>query len=77
MIVTKFTKRALSIRRERRDMLKCGWEYVSEGGGRLWELHRGYRIGFVISEVRIAADGLGLWVKCTDSYKNTPTLTTP
>lgn len=66
MMLTAFSRRALAIRREERDLPKQGWERVAENGGRLWELHRGARFGKVITDVRIAADGKTLWIKVGD-----------
>lgn len=63
MKVTAATKRALADRRDDRDKLASGWERVGERGGKLWELYRGYRIGYKITDVRIAADGRSLWIK--------------
>lgn len=67
MKVNGLTKRALHTRRETRDMLAAGWERVGAGGGRLWELDGGCRIGWIITDVRIAADGLSLWIKTRDA----------
>lgn len=67
MKVTDFTRRALAVRRDRRDMIAAGWEFVGEGGGKLWELYRGYRYTHRISDVRIAADGKALWIKTKES----------
>ena len=66
MRLTAFSRRALAIRREARDLPKQGWERVAENGGRLWELTRGARWGKVITDVRIAADGKSLWIKVGD-----------
>lgn len=63
MKVSRFTRGALAIRREHRDLTKGGWEHVDERGGRLWELHRGGRLGWRIVECKISADGRTLWVK--------------
>jgi len=63
MKVTDFTRRALATRRDKRDMLAQGWEFVGEGGGNLWELYRGVRWRQRIVDVRIAACGKALWVK--------------
>lgn len=63
MKVNGFTKQALRIRREKRDLERTGWELVGEGGGRLWELHRGGRFNHSIVDVRIAACGKALWIK--------------
>jgi hypothetical protein len=67
MIETAWQKEVLAQRRERRDMLKAGWEWVSEGGGALWELHRGFRIGYRIVEAKVGRSGLGVWVKVEDA----------
>ena len=63
MRVTEMTRSILKARRESRDMRRDGWERVDESGGRLWELNRGSRIGQRIQQVRIAYDGVSLWVK--------------
>jgi len=63
MLESDFSKRVIRARRDRRDMLRAGWEFVGESGGKLWELYRGGRVGQVITDVRIAADGLGVWIK--------------
>ena len=70
MKVSELTKSALACRRDARDMEADGWERVGEGGGKLWELHRGGRVGHHIVDVRIAADGKSLWVK-TAALKET------
>ena len=46
-----------------------GWEEVGEGGGRLWELHRGYRTGHRIVDARITPDGMSMLVKIIDCRK--------
>lgn len=48
---------------ENTKLLGDGWEEVGEGGGKLWELYRGYRRGHRIVDVRITPDGLSLLVK--------------
>jgi hypothetical protein len=63
MIGTQWQKDVLSGRRESREMTKAGWEYVGEGGGRLWELVRGPRQAHRIVEARISSGGKGVWVK--------------
>lgn len=70
MIEAQWQKDVLAVRREHRDMPKAGWEYVSEGGGKLWELHRGYRIGYRIVEAKISHNGLGVWVRIEDTGEN-------
>lgn len=62
MKVTRFTRNALAFRRQKRDLLAKGFEFVPEGGA-LWELHRGCRIGHRITDAVIAADGKSLYVK--------------
>jgi hypothetical protein len=63
MIEQAWQKRMLRVARERRDMPKAGWEFVGEGGGKLWELERGWRIKHEIRDVKISACGKGVWVK--------------
>ena len=63
MKVTAFTRQALAMRREQRDLPKLGWEMVGEGGGRLWELKRGARVGQRILAVRVAACGTAVWIR--------------
>jgi hypothetical protein len=48
---------------EERFLLSNGWERVGETGGRLWELYRGGRSDCIITDVKIAYDGLSLIVK--------------
>lgn len=67
MKVTGITKRNLHIRRERKRLLAEGYEEVGEGGGRLWELYRGCRIGYIITDVVIGPDGLSLLIKTRDT----------
>lgn len=67
MKLTAFTKHALRVKRDRRDRLADGWEYIGEGGGKLWELHRGYRIPHRITAVEIAACGKALWIKTEEA----------
>lgn len=63
MLVTDFTRDALAVRRDRRDMLADGWELVGEGGGKLGELYRGARTRHRITDCRIAACGRAIWIK--------------
>ena len=63
MKVSNLTKRALIVRRDHRDRLAAGWEFLSEGGGKLWELHRGGRYEHHISDVAISACGKAVWFK--------------
>ncbi len=63
MLTTNLTRLRLAQRREERDMLEAGWERVGDNGGKLWELNRGARIGQKILEVKVAVDGVSLWVR--------------
>jgi hypothetical protein len=56
------TRRRLAVRREQRKMKALGWEYVGEGGGKLWELYRGGRVGHRIVGAAVDITGLGIWV---------------
>lgn len=67
MLESATSKAIRRVRTDNRDMVKAGWEKVGEGGGKLWELNRGSRIGHRITDVRIAADGVSLWIKTEDS----------
>ena len=67
MKVTALTKRNLHIRRERKRLFAEGYEEIGENGGRLWELYRGFRIGYVITEVVIGPDGCSLFIKTRDT----------
>lgn len=69
MRVTDTTRRRLAYRREERAMIRAGWERVGEGGGKLWELHRGCRWRERITDVRIAIDGKSLWVRIEEELK--------
>ncbi|GLR46062.1 hypothetical protein GCM10007880_65800 [Mesorhizobium amorphae] len=64
MQVTEFTRRALAYRKQRRDLIAKGYEEIDESGGKLWELHRGARVGHRIVDAVIAADGRSVYVKC-------------
>lgn len=63
MRVNETTRRALAVRRQRRDLVAQGYEEVGEGGGRLWELERGGRIGHRITDAIIAIHGRSVYVK--------------
>lgn len=63
MLITEFSKRAIAARREERQMRTAGYERVGEGGGELWQLYRGARVGHIITDARIAADQISVWVK--------------
>lgn len=57
------TIRGLKIARQRRELTALGYEQVGEGGGRLWELERGYRYDHEIVDAIVGADGRSVWVK--------------
>jgi len=61
MLVT--SRKALAYRRAKRDWIRAGYEEVGEDGGQLWEIYRGFRQGQKIQDVRIAPDGMSLFVK--------------
>jgi hypothetical protein len=63
MIGTQWMKDSLAARREARDMTKAGWEWIGEGGGKLWELYRGWRTDQHIVDAKVSYSGLGVWVK--------------
>lgn len=67
MNVTNLTREILRCRRERRRLKSEGWEEITERGGRLWELHRGYRIGYKITAVTIAPEGRTVFIKTVDT----------
>ena len=63
MKVTAFTSRAIAYRREVQRLIAAGYEEVGEGGGKLWQLHRGSRQDHEITEVVIGPDKKSLWIK--------------
>jgi hypothetical protein len=63
MRVTERTREALRCRRIRRDLIAAGFEEIGEGGGHLWQLHRGFGIGHTITAVAIAPEGKSLFIK--------------
>lgn len=63
MKVTGLTKRFLASRRQRRQLIAKGYEEVGEGGGLLWQLERGGRIGHRIVDAIIAVEGRSVYVK--------------
>ena len=62
MRVTNFTRRALAVRRDDRDMTAKGYAKVGPWVGILWDLSCGVRSNHRITDVRIHADGKQLWV---------------
>ena len=71
MKVTALTRSAITSRRERRRLAWQGYEEVGESGGKLWELHRGARVGHVITDVRIAPEGRSVFIKTRPGNKVT------
>jgi hypothetical protein len=63
MKVTLLTRQQLAHRRAIRDLERRGYEKVGDGGGRLWELYRGDRIGHHIIDAVVAPNGLAVYVK--------------
>jgi hypothetical protein len=49
----------LAIRREKRKLESEGWRIHETD----WEIHRGHRIGEIITDVRVSADGRHVWTK--------------
>jgi hypothetical protein len=64
MLVTDHTRRALAYRRQKKQLLAEGYEYVSEP---IWELHRGARWRERIVDVKISTDGQSLYVKTAEA----------
>jgi hypothetical protein len=77
MRVTPFTRNTLRYRRAVRKLRLAGFEEVGEGGGRLWELHRGARTDHVITDVRIGPDRKTVWIKTAKVAIENPWLTAP
>ncbi len=63
MKFTAHTARVLAARRMRKRLIADGYEEVGEGGGKLWELHRGYRYGHIITDVKVGPDGKSVFIK--------------
>lgn len=63
MLVTTLTREMHAARKIRRRLVAGGYEEVGEGGGKLWELYRGYRYDHRIVAVEIDPSGKSLWVK--------------
>jgi hypothetical protein len=63
MKVTQRTKAVLAMRRQQRELYAKGYEYVGEGGGKLWEIYRGGRCGQRITDAIVDVAGMGVYVK--------------
>ncbi len=61
--VTEQTRKALAYRRAARHLQAKGYEEVDERGGKIWELHRGYRQDHRIVDVVISPHGKTVWIK--------------
>jgi hypothetical protein len=69
MKLTSLTKRALAQRRFIREWEAKGYEEIGEGGGRLWELYRGYRTDCRITDAKVPPGGRSIWVKIEPDVK--------
>lgn len=58
-MVTTFTRRALSVRREKKRLEAAGYRRHETD----WEIHRGASFGKVITDAVISADGLYVYTK--------------
>ncbi len=63
MRITDRTRETLRCKRIRRDLIAAGFEEIGEGGGNLWQLHRGFGTDHVITAVAIAPEGRSVFVK--------------
>jgi hypothetical protein len=65
MLVTDFTRRAIAYRRQRRDLLAKGYEQITckFGVGDLWQLDRGYRYDWRLTDCVLGVDGKSVYVK--------------
>jgi hypothetical protein len=63
MKLTPVSREILQYRRAVRKLTKDGYEEVGEGGGKLWELYRGWRYDHVITDVVIGPDRRALFIK--------------
>jgi hypothetical protein len=62
-LMTDRTSEALRCSRIRRKLLADGFEEIGEGGGNLWQLHRGFESDHVITAVAIAPEGGSVFIK--------------
>lgn len=63
MKVTPRASAILAYRRQKRDLEHAGWEEIGEGGGKLWELYRGYRYNHQIVDCQVVIGGMSVFVK--------------
>lgn len=66
MLETAASKQIIAARRERRDMTRDGWVHLGEDSHLIGSMVRGERWRQKIVDVRIAHDGMSLWVKLGD-----------
>jgi hypothetical protein len=66
MKLTERSRDILKYRRAVRDLKADGFEEVGEGGGKIWELHRGWRYRHIITDVKIGPDGKSLYIKTAE-----------
>jgi hypothetical protein len=63
MKLTQASRDILQYRRSVRKLTNDGYEEIGEGGGKLWELYRGWRHDHVITDVVIGPDRKALFIK--------------
>lgn len=65
MKVNELTKRALAVRRQRREMIDRGYEEITMtfGIGNLWELDRGGRTSWTLVDAVLGVGGKSVYVK--------------
>ena len=72
MLVTLRTRLALAYRRQRKKLLNLGYEEITctSGIGNLWELDRGRRRGWRITDAVVGESGLSVYVKVSPPTLN-------
>lgn len=65
MKITDLTKSALARRRQERDLKRRGYEQITctFGIGNLWELDRGYRQNWRLTDAVLGVDGKSIFVR--------------
>lgn len=63
MKFSEFTKERLRSAKIIRQLKRDGYEEVGEGGGKLWEIYRGHRLGHKILDAVISPNGMSIYVK--------------
>lgn len=79
MIVSDVGRQQLAVRRQMRELHAKGYERIScaFGIGNLWELDRGYRCAWKITDAIIGMDGKSIFVKAEPPVSRcTTTVTT-